>query len=195
MKILENNKIYRMDRDGKISFALIEDHDEDGMLVFGGGHAISLEGKTEIETEDGLRYENGDSYMEFSPLTLEAAPEVFKNTIRVFNDLAVLETFARREIHLANSYTVNTVPDEVISFTVNDEDNVLALIKTTEDGDLFKWEGEDWVQLGEDEEDPSVFEQEVIDVERVDIENAINLWKSGQPLTKEDILPLAALVQ
>lgn len=195
MKILEENKVYRLDRDGSISFAIVEDRGSEGKIVFGLGHPIDLTGRTEIETEDGLRFEGDGSYMEFSPLTLETAPEVFKGTIRVFNDLSVLETFARREIRLADSYEVNTVPDEVISFTVDEEDKVLALIKTTEAGDLFKWEGEDWVEIGEDDDDPSIFEQEVIDVERTDIGDAINLWKSGQPLTREDILPLAALTQ
>lgn len=195
MKVLEENKVYRLDRDGSISFAIVEDRGPEGKIVFGLGHPINLTGRTEIETEDGLRFEGQDSYMEFTPLTLESAPEVFNGTIRVFNDLSVLETFARREIRMADSYEVNTVPDEVISFTVDDQDNVLALIKTTEGGDLFKWEAEDWVEVGEDDDDPAVFEQEVIDVERTDIENAINLWKSGQPLTREDILPLAALTQ
>lgn len=195
MKILEENKVYRLDRDGSISFAIVEDRGSEGKIVFGLGHPIDLTGRTEIETEDGLRYENEDSYMEFSPLTLDAASEVFKGTIRVFNDLEVLETFARREIQLSDSYEVNTVPDEVISFTVGDDDSVLALIKTTEAGDLFKWTGEDWVEVGEDDDDPSIFEQELIDVERTDIGDAINLWKSGQPLTREDILPLAALTQ
>jgi hypothetical protein len=152
------------------------------------------------QTETGLRFEvSEDTYIEFSPLTLEVAHEIYPNTIRVFNDLAVLERYARRSIAMSDSYTENVAPEEVISFTVDEQDNVLALIKVTDTGDLFNWEGEDWIEVDVDDDNPNIFDQTVIDVEREDIGAALELWKesvaNGSPLTKEDILTLAALEQ
>jgi hypothetical protein len=141
----------------------------------------------------------GESFFEFSPLTLESASEVFPRTKRKFKDLSVLETFARREIEMAESYTPNTVPEETISFTVSDEDEdeVLALIKVTDGGDMFYFI-DDWIEVTGDEEDlPTIYDQQVIDVDREDIGAALELWKeslaNGTTLTREDILTLAAL--
>jgi ABC-type lipoprotein release transport system permease subunit len=100
---------------------------------------------------------------------------------------------------MSDSYTENVAPEEVISFTVDEQDNVLALIKVTDTGDLFNWEGEDWIEVDVDDDNPNIFDQTVIDVEREDIGAALELWKesvaNGSPLTKEDILTLAALEQ
>lgn len=199
METLQDNKIYRLDHNGTISYAYVEARPliED-IAVFDTNRAWSMAGYVAEETERGLRYVKGESYFEFSPLTLESAPEVFTRTIRTFKDLAVLEAVARREINMADSYAVNTAPEETISFTVNDEDEVLALIKVTDAGDMFIWR-EDWVEVSGDEELPEVYDQQVIDVEREDIGTALDLWKDalagGRPLTKEDILTLAALEQ
>lgn len=199
MKTLEDNKIYRLDHNGSITVAFMENRGETDVLIFDTHKCHNVAGYSVVETEDGLRYEAGDSFFEFSPLTLETAHEIFPTTIRVFNDLAVLETFARREIDMAESYEENVAPQETISFTVDENDNVLDLIKVTDSGDLFHWVGEDWVAVGPDEDLPTVFDQELIDVEPTDIPKAINLWKDssagGNPLHKEDILPLAALNQ
>lgn len=200
MKTLEDGKIYRLDHTGDISAAFIESRPlDDETIVFDQHRAWNLRGYTAEETESGLRYTKDDSYYEFSPLTLEAATEIFPNTIRVFKDLSVLEEFARKAIHLAESYKVNTAPEEVISFTISEEDEVLALIKVTDTGDMFYWGQGDWKEVGEDEDLPTVYDQELIDVEPTDIGEALDLWKSatasGGKLTKEDILPLAALNQ
>jgi hypothetical protein len=199
MKTLEDNKIYRLDHDGFISVAFMENRDDTSVLVFDTHRGHNVAGYTVVETEDGLRYEAGDSYFEFSPLTLETAHEIFPNTVRVFKDLAVLETFARREIDMADSYEENVAPEETISFTVSDQDQVLALIKVTDTGDMFYWNQDDWTQVQEDDELPNIYDQEVIDVEPSDIGTALQLWKdaiaTAKPLTKEDILVYAALKQ
>ena len=199
MEKLEDNKIYRLDHNGIISYAYVEDRPliED-YAVFDTNRAWSMAGYISEETESGLRFSKGESFFEFSPLTLESATEVFPRTIRKFKDLAVLETFARREIDMAESYTPNTVPEETISFTVSDEDEVLALIKVTDTGDMFYFV-DDWVEVTGEEDLPTIYDQQVIDVEREDIGAALELWKesvaNGTTLTKEDILTLAALDQ
>jgi hypothetical protein len=199
METLEDNKIYRLDHNGIISVAYVEDRPliED-IAVFDTNRAWSLAGYVSEETENGIRFVKGESFFEFSPLTLDTATEIFPRTIRKFKDLAVLESFARREIEMAESYEVNTAPEETISFTVSDEDEVLALIKVTDSGDMFYF-ADDWVEVTGDEELPTIYDQQVIDVEREDIGAALELWKesvaNGTTLTKEDILTLAALDQ
>jgi hypothetical protein len=199
MEKLEDNKVYRLDHNGIISYAYVEDRPliED-VAVFDTNRAWSMAGYIPEETESGLRFVKGESFFEFSPLTLESATEVFPRTIRKFRDLAVLETFARREIEMAESYTPNTAPEETISFTVSDEDEVLALIKVTDSGDMFYFV-DDWVEVTGEEDLPTIYDQQVIDVEREDIGAALELWKesvaNGTTLTKEDILTLAALDQ
>lgn len=198
-KLLEDGKIYRLDHNGVISFAYVENRPLiNDVAIFDTNRAWSVSGYVPEETASGVRFEKGESYFEFSPLTLESATEVFPRTKRKFKDITVLEKFAKREIDMTESYAVNTEPEETISFTVSDEDEVLALIKVTDAGDMFYFI-EDWVEVGEDEDLPTIYDQQVIDVERDDIGAALELWKgslvSGIPLTKEDILTLAALDQ
>lgn len=200
MKTLEANTIYRMDRNGEITVAVADQYNE-GLRVEDTNRIYYIPPTAKrSQTERGLRFEVGeDSYMEFSPLTLEVAHEIYPDTVRVFTDLSVLEKYARRDIVMSDSYAENIAPEEVISFTVDEQDNVLDLIKVTDAGDLFHWVGDDWVEVGEDDEAPTIFDQTVIDVEREDIGTALELWKdslaNGTPLTKEDILTLAALDQ
>lgn len=199
MENLEDNKVYRLDHNGIISYAYVEARPliED-VAVFDTNRGWSMAGYIPEETESGLRFVKGESFFEFSPLTLESATEVFPRTKRKFRDLAVLETVARREIEMAESYTPNTAPEETISFTVSDEDEVLALIKVTDSGDMFYFV-EDWIEVTGEEDLPTIYDQQVIDVEREDIGAALELWKesivNGATLTKEDILTLAALDQ
>lgn len=200
MKTLDDNTVYRLDHNGDITVAVAENF-EQGLRVRDTNKIYYLSETTErSQTETGLRFEVGEgSYFDFSPLTLEDAHQIYPYTIRTFKDLTILERFARRDIAMADSYAENTAPEEVVSFTVDEQDNVLDLIKVEDNGDLFHWVGEDWVKVGEDEDIPTIFDQIVIDVEREDIGSALELWKdsllNGTPLTKEDILTLAALDQ
>lgn len=196
MKNIEDGIIYRLDHNGRITFAYKETLSVGEVSVFDTNRAWDITGYDKTETPDGLRYSRGDSYYEFSPLTLETAREVYPHTIRVFNDINVLERYAREAINMADSYAVNTAPEETVSFTVDENDNVLALIKVTDAGEMFYWLGEDWVEVGEDEDHPNIYDRTLIDVERADIGEALELFKSvPSGLTKEDILPLAALNQ
>lgn len=200
MKTLDENTVYRMERNGEVTVAVSRDY-HDGFRVEDTNRIYYISpGTKRSQTETGLRFEvSEDSYFEFSPLTLGVAREIYPDTIRVFKDLSVLETFARRDISMSDSYAENTEPEEVISFTVSEQDQVLALIKVTDTGDLFYWNQDDWTEVQEDEDLPNVFDQEVIDVEPTDIGAALELWKdavaSARTLHKEDILVYAALEQ
>jgi hypothetical protein len=199
MRTITENTVYRLDHNGEVSVAYIQNRPEAyQVMVYDTGRVWDIAGYVSHSTRNGLRYEAGDSYFEFSPLTLEVASEIFPNTKRTFKDLAVLEKYARKAIDMEDAYEVNTEPDETISFTVSENEAVLELIKVeNETGSLFYWSDDDqWVEVGEDDDAPTIFDQEVIDIERDDIPEAIELWKSqSTQLTKEDILPLAALRQ
>lgn len=198
MRNITEDTIYRLDHNGVISVAYVINRPENHqIMVYDTNKVWDIAGYVSHTTRKGLRYEAGDSYYEFSPLTLDVASEIFPNTKRTFTDLRVLEKYARKAINMADSYEANTDPDETISFTIDSNDRVLAMIKVeNETGALFYWSEDDWVEVGEDEELPSIFDRTVIDIEREDIGEAIELYKaSAGSLTKEDILPLAALSQ
>jgi hypothetical protein len=198
MRTITENTVYRLDHNGEISVAYIQNRPHaQQIMVYDTNHVWDIAGYVSHTTRKGLRYEFNDSFYEFSPLTLEVASEIFPNTKRTFKDLAVLEKYARKAIDMEDAYAVSTEPDETISFTVSEDETVLELIKVENaTGSLFYWQGEDWVEVGEDDDKPTIFDQEVIDIEREDIPEAMELWKSSAGhLTKEDILPLAALIQ
>lgn len=195
METLVENTIYRLDHNGFASVAYVV-FDPAETIVYDTNRAWDITGWEESRFPDAIRYSAGDSYFEFSRLVLEDVPEIFPHTIRTFKDLESLTEFAKKVINMADSYTPNTEPDDEVSFTLDDEDNVLALIKVeNEDGSMFYWENGDWVEIGEDEAPENVFERNLIDVEQQDIGNAIRFWTEaqadGSAPTKEDILIFA----
>ena len=197
MENLEENTIYRLDHNAEATVAHVVFRAAEGeTIVYAADRVWDITGYKPSPTDSGVRYTGGSSYFEFSPLVLEDAPEVFPHTIRTFKDIESFTEFSKKVINMAESYEVNTEPAETVSFTVDEEDNVLALIKVdNESGTLSKWEGEDWVEINEDEEHDDVFDQTVIDVQQEDIGAAIKHWTeaqaSGQPVSKEDILVFA----
>ena len=195
METLEENTIYRLDHNGYASVAYVV-LDPAETTVYDTNRAWDITGWEKTEFEDAIRYSAGSSYFEFSRLVLEDVPEVFPHTIRTFKDIESLTEFSRKVIDMADSYTPNTEPDDSVSFTLDDDDNVLALIKVeNESGTMFYWANEDWVEIGEDEAPEDVFDRSIIDVEQEDIGNAIRFWTEAQAggsgATKEDILIFA----
>lgn len=201
METLEENTIYRLDHNGLASVAYVSVDTDGTTIVYDTNRAWDITGWKEESFDDSIRYtQQGGAYFEFSPLVLEDAHEIFPNTIRTFKDIESFTEFCKKVIEMADSYTPNTEPEETVSFTVDDGDNVLALIKVENDGSaMFKWDNGDWSKIGEDEEPEDVFDQTLIDVEQTDIGDAIKFWTdaqaSGQPISKEDILNFAAFDQ
>ena len=196
METLEENVIYRLDHNGHTSVAHVMENADGSTIVYDSNRAWDITGWEKTSDEDSIRYSAGGAYFEFSRLVLEDAAEIFPHTKRIFKDLDTLIKFAKKAINMADSYTPNTEPDETISFTVDDGENVLALIRVENaTGDIAYWSNGDWVAVGEDEEPAHVFDQTLIDVEQEDIGSAIRFWEdaqaSGQPISAEDILIFA----
>lgn len=196
METLEENVVYRLDHNGLTSVAHVVVHPNRSAIVYDTNRAWDITGWEKTSYEDSIRYSAGGAYFEFSRLVLEDASEIFPYTQRTFKDIETLTKFSKKAIDMADSYTPNTEPDETISFTVDDSDNVLALIRIENaTGEMSYWSDGDWTEIGEDEEPEGVFDQTLIDVEQEDIGSAIRYWTdaqaSGQPVSKEDILVFA----
>lgn len=195
METLEENTIYRLDHNGYTSVAHVV-LDPAETIVYDTNRAWDITGWEKSEFGDSIRYSAGRAYFEFSRLVLEDVPEIFPDTIRTFKDLESLTEFSKKVIDMADSYTPNTEPDDSVSFTTDDQDNVLALIKVeNESGAMFYWANEDWEEIGEDEAPEDIFDRTLIDVEQEDIGKAIRFWAEaqaeGSTPTKEDILIFA----
>lgn len=201
MRKLIDDVVYTTNYDGEVSYAYVRDYaDRSSMLVYTFDRPKSLKGWFEEKTPTGIRFRSplGTS-VTFSELTLDSALAVFPNTRRTFTNIESLAAMAKKVINMADSYEVNTDPDETVSFTISIEGTVAAIIKTTKDGNLFTFVGGDWVEITEDDEAPTVFDLEVLDIEPEDIGAALDKWKesedSGSDIPKEEMLPFAALTQ
>lgn len=190
----EPGRIYFVDHNGIPSFGYLRIY-EGGLI-----NAYDLDRVWDLsgwETEqDGAQttFTLDDSHYSIRPVQLGDATTVFPNIIRTFRDVESLQNFAKKAISMSDSYTVNTDPDETISFTVDDDGTVLELIRVTDEGEMYARDNGSWVAL-EGEDHPTIIDKDLVDVDPDDIEEAIQTWdeasSSGSTLMESDILPLA----
>lgn len=87
---------------------------------------------------------------------------------------------------------------DVLSFTVDDADNVLELTRTDYEGELYYRENNGWILLTANDDYPTIYEQRMFDVTPEERENALEFWDSAQttdtPLTRDSVLSFIALV-
>lgn len=84
--------------------------------------------------------------------------------------------------------------DDSVAFTFSDDGRVLALTKIDGEGGLFKRSDHDWVVVPED--DRSVFDRTMLDVEKDQIGAAIEKFDANPlDLTKSDVSEFLAPVQ
>lgn len=153
------------------------------------------------DTSDGLELtDDSGSTLLLSNLTLADASTIFPNTPRKFTSVASLSASIEKEIMKSHSYTPTTESTEdTISITVDKSGNVLELVRTDSEGELYFREAGEWVQVGENDEAPTIFDQSIIDIDLEDADRAIEYYdenvNSADSIPKEDMLEFAALVQ
>lgn len=134
-------------------------------------------------------------------LTLDDVTTIFPHTIRKFKSVGSLVASVKKEIMDSNSYTpqIDNETEETISITVDESGSVLELVRADSAGDLYYRAEEGWVKVEEEDDAPTIFDQEMIDIAPEDVEQAIEYYDSNvnskESIDKEDMLEFAALVQ
>lgn len=154
------------------------------------------------ENDDGLELSSTlDNYPVYylKNLSLEDTRKIFPESHREFESIDVMEEFVAKKLLEEMSYTVPEVNDTTYSFTLDDNDTVLEMIYTNPDGDMFYRSDGEWVEIGVDDEMPTVFDRLLIDVLPEDNEKAVEFWDNASQnendVTKAEITKFAALVQ
>lgn len=196
----EPGKIYYVDHNGIPSFGYLRTTEDGDTIAYDLDRVWNLSQWTADASKDGVTFTRGDSQYTIRPVQLGDATVVFPDLIRTFLSTDSLEAFARKEIALSDSYTPNTLPDELVSFTVDDgkDGKVLELIRETLEGQLYVRENHNWVRLT-DGDHPTIMDKDLVRVEAEDIPTAIKVWdkasEQGADLTRNDILTMAASQQ
>lgn len=198
---LHNNIMFYIEHNGEPGVGKLETRNENYIMVNVGGKSYIVDDSYEVsETNNSVTYNKTEWKSSFTIRNLELsdADRLFPNAIKTFNDIESL-TLSAQEALLSDGYQVDKEPTDIISFTVDNNNNVLELIKTTTDGDIFYRAENSWVMVGQDEDIPTIFEQIVIDVDKTEIENALKLWDesevTGKDISYDEIRPLASIVQ
>jgi hypothetical protein len=192
---------YREDHNGVIGVAKLRSWGDGHVVIYDNNRAFDVSGYKVSASHDSIKFysDDFDSYFELSPLTLETPQEVWPGSVRTYPTLDHVEEMAVTAIKNADSYTPNTPDPEVVDFTLDDKGNVLELLKTTDDGDMFYWENGDWQPVTKDGDYPTIYDRPLLEVERDDIGLAIQFWtkaqESGQHVTKDDVTRFAKLYQ
>lgn len=198
---LRNNMMFYIEHNSEPGVGKLETRNEDFLVINVGGKGYTVDDTYQYSEANGsVTYNKPDWKSSFTIrfLELSDAEKLFPNSIKTFNDLESL-TLSAQEALLSDGYQVDNEPTDIISFTVDDNNNVLELIKTTTSGDIFYRSNDEWVMVGQDEEIPTIFEQIVIDVDQNEIENALKLWDesetTGKDIAYNEIRPLASINQ
>jgi hypothetical protein len=144
---------------------------------------------------DSVEY---DSHFTLREIKLSDAKRAFPLSPRVFTSVEDLEEKIAMALTSGQSYEVNmgsTGP--VVSFT-HDGKEALELIRVDDEGEMVYRENGEWVSVG-DEEMPTIFDRDLIDIEPTDVDKVVALWdeknRDAKGLSKDELLPFAALVQ
>lgn len=132
-------------------------------------------------------------------VTLDDAKTAFPLSPRTFPSVEDLEDKIAMGLHDSMSYKPQELSHaDVVSFTF-DGDNALELIKVTEDGDMTYRDNGQWEEVSDNQNYPTIFDRDLIDIEPDDVDKAVAFWDansgSEKGVTKEQMLPFAALVQ
>lgn len=193
--------MFYIEHNGEPGVGTLETRNEDSLTINVGGKGYMVDDSYEYkESQNSVTYNKPAWQSSFTIrfLELSDAEKLFPDSIKTFNDIESL-TLSAQEALLSDGQQVEPAPTDVISFTVDNNNNVLELIKTTADGDIFYRSGNAWVMVGQDEDIPTIFDQTVIDVDKVEVDNALKLWDesetTGKDISYEEIRPLASINQ
>lgn len=184
-QFLTNNEIYYLEHNKVPSVCTVETRNINVLYIDVGDRVFEIDDTYIIKSEssNSALYASAmyDSEFYIKILELTDAPKVFPNTLKTFNDFDVFVNTINEVI------LTTTAPDnvDVYSYTLDTNDNVLELIKTTVDGDLAFRENNDWTVISVDDESPTIFGQKIVDVDSNFIEKAITNYDTNQSKGKD----------
>lgn len=198
---LTSNMLFYIEHNGEPGVGTVNTADPQSLMIETGGRAYRIDNTFECtEGTDSVTYNRpgiSSSFM-IRFLELSDAEVLFPNSIKIFNDIDSL-TLSAQEALMASGYEPTDESVETVSFTIDDNNNVLELIKTTQAGDILYRTNGAWTMVGQDEEIPTIFDQKLIDVDKIEIENATAVWDdaetTGKDISYEEIRPFASITQ
>lgn len=198
---LTSNMLFYIEHNGLPGVGMLDTADPESIMIRTGGRAYLIDDSFEFsENSDSVTYNNPNTRSSFMIrfLELSDADTLFPNTIKTFNDIDSL-TLSAQEALMADGMKPAAESADVYSFTIDNNNNVLELIKTTTAGDILYRTNGDWVMVGQDEEIPTIFDQTVIDIDNTELDNAIKMWDesetTGKDISYDEIRPLASITQ
>jgi hypothetical protein len=190
-------EVYFVNHNGQPDFGYLQDYDGQ-VFAYDTARVWPLLGWEMTQKGDTTTFSRGDSFYSVRPVQLDDTKTVFPTLIRTFRDVPSLQQFVKKMIAQDNTYTVNTDPDETISFTIDDDGTVLELIRVTDEGEMYARDNGGWVRL-QGEDHPTIVDKDLVDVGPDDIPEAIKTWDAantaGSTLMESDILPMASAQQ
>lgn len=198
---LTSNMLFYIEHNGEPGVGMVDTADPESIMIRTGGQGYRIDSTFEFsETSDSVTYNKPEYKSSFTIrfLELSDAGKLFPNSIKTFNDIDSL-TLSAQEALMASGYEQTDESAETVSFTIDDNNNVLELIKTTAAGDILYRANGSWVMVGQDEEIPTIFDQKLIDVDSIEVENATIVWddaeSTGKDISYEEIRPFASINQ
>lgn len=198
---LTNNMLFYIEHNGVPGVGIVNTADPDSIMIQTGGRAYNIDDSFEAtETSDSITYNKPEWNSSFLIRFLQLSDNktLFPNTVKIFNDIESL-TLSAQEALMADGMKPAEENVEGHSFTIDSNNNVLELIKTTAAGDILYRTNGDWVMLGQDEEAPTIFDQKLIDIDNIELENALKYWDKaetdGTDISYDDIRPFANVTQ
>jgi len=198
---LTSNMLFYIEHNGEPGVGMVDTADPESIMIRTGGQGYLINDTFEFsETSDSVTYNKPEWNSSFMIrfLELSDAEKLFPNSIKVFNDIDSL-TLSAQEALMASGYEPTDEAAETVSFTIDDNNNVLELIKTTVAGDILYRANGNWVMVGQDEDVPTIFDQKLIDIDAIEIDNAIAVWddteSTGKDISYEEIRPFASIKQ
>lgn len=150
-------------------------------------------------TDAGLVLSKDGNDLVLSKISLAQAKHIFPNTIRKFTDVGSLTASIKKDIMNANSYVPAVEAEETVSFTHDEDGNVLELVRVDSEGNLYFRSAGEWVVVGENDDAPTIFDQVMVDIDEDDAEKAIEYYDENvstkDDMNKDELLQFAALAQ
>lgn len=205
---LDQDAIYRSDRgDGLVEVARVrptynsETGHLDELVLLTNNRAKDITYLTPTAAKGGGAIFSTPSQPIYTltPLKLGDEKDVWPNGQKTFPTLEDLTAYSQKAIDLADNYIPNVPDEQNLAFTKDGKGNVLELIMDNADGDLFYRENGEWVQLHADNDYPTIYDRDTIEVDPDDIDAALKFWDAAQgtdaDVKDEQVYPFAKMYQ
>lgn len=204
---VNNRKAYALTHNGEEGyFCLPPVFDGENVLLTGASQTYEIDSSFVVKVGavrgvEAISFDSSrfDSHFKLREISLRDAKAAFPLSPRTYARVEDLEEKIAMSLESGNTYEVRESDgdDTVFSFTFDGEE-ALELIRVDSEGEMTLREDGDWKPV-EGENNPTIFDRELIDIEPDDVSAAVAFWdkntRNADGVKKADMLPFAALVQ